>query len=209
MVVGLLSIQKAFLTCIHHDDLETADVEMLWLEVKNNRQKPFLLCYCYRPPSSTSDWIVKIKTAIEKANIEQKEIIMLGDFDINLLNETSTKRQWIDTTNNLNLKQLVQTPTRVTDTTATLIDHVFTNYCENIINVTVPVYAISDHYPVCLTRKITKTVTKVLYINLSHTETQNLLVSQLLFPTLKINLGQYLVSLIQFSTNMLPKRKKE
>ena len=152
---GLVIYTKSYLSCIHRDDLETADIEMLWIEVRNNRQKPFLLCYCYRPPSTT-DWISKVEDAIEKANTEEKEIIMLGDFNYNLLSETSAAKQWLDITSSLNLKQLVQVPTRVTDTTRTLIDHAFTNSCENIINVTVPVYAISDHFPVCLTRKITK-----------------------------------------------------
>ena len=47
---------------------------------------------------------------------------MLGDFNYNLLSETSAAKQWIDITSNLNLKQLVQVPTRVTDTTRTLIE---------------------------------------------------------------------------------------
>ena len=153
---GIVIYTKSYLSCIHRDDLEIADVEMIWMEVRNNRQKPFLLCYCYRPPSSTSDWISKVESSIEKANTEQKEIIILGDFNFNLLNETSTAKQWLDTTDNLNLKQLVQTPARVTDTSRTLIDHAFTNASENIINVTVPEFSISDHFPVCLTRKITK-----------------------------------------------------
>ena len=51
---------------------------------------------------------------------------------------------------------VLQTPTRVTDTTRTLIDHAFSNVCENIAKVSVPIYAISDHFPVCLTRKITQ-----------------------------------------------------
>lgn len=47
---GLIIYTKQNLTCIHREDLETNDTEMLWLEVRNNVQKPFLICYCYRPP---------------------------------------------------------------------------------------------------------------------------------------------------------------
>ena len=36
-------------------DLESSSVEMIWLEVRNNRQKPFLICYVYRPPTASSD----------------------------------------------------------------------------------------------------------------------------------------------------------
>ena len=63
---------KSNLACIHRDDLETEDTEILWLEVKNNRQKPFPLCYCYRPPSATSAWIESFEKSIEHANLEAK-----------------------------------------------------------------------------------------------------------------------------------------
>ncbi len=44
-------------------------------------------------------------------------------------------------------------PTRVTDISSTLIDHAYSNRPENITNVFIPAYSISDHYPVCLTRR--------------------------------------------------------
>ena len=76
---------KSNFSCIHRDDLEITGVEILWLEVKNNEQKPFLPCYCYKPPSAAyNDWITKLESVIEKANTERKEIIMLGDFNFNI-----------------------------------------------------------------------------------------------------------------------------
>ena len=129
---------------------------MLWLEVKNNKQKSFLLCYCYRPPSASNVWIENFEEAIECANLEAKEIIVIGDFNFNLLNETGSSKQWLHLTDSLNLTQLVKKPTRVTATSETLIDHVYSNTQGNIIDVSVPVLAISDHYPVCITRKLSK-----------------------------------------------------
>ena len=63
-------------------------------------------------------------------------------------------KSWIQKTDNLNLFQLGQTPTRVTDTSETLIDHAYSNIPENIVSVTAPHYSIRDHYPVCVTRKV-------------------------------------------------------
>ena len=40
---GLIVYTKSNLACIHREDLETQDTEILWLEVKNNKQKPFLI----------------------------------------------------------------------------------------------------------------------------------------------------------------------
>ena len=153
---GLMVYTKSNLACIHRDDLETEDTEILWLEVKNNRQKPFLLCYCYRPPSATSAWIESFEKSMEHANLEAKEIIVIGDFNINVINDTNSTRNWLLTTDSLNMTQLVKKPTRVTATSETLIDHAYSNTIDNIIEVTVPVLGVSDHYPVCITRKLSK-----------------------------------------------------
>ena len=37
-----------------------------------------------------------------------------------------------------------------------MIDHAYSNTPENIIGVSVLVLAVSDHYPVCITRKLSK-----------------------------------------------------
>jgi hypothetical protein len=52
-----------------------------------------------------------------------------------------------------NFTQLVNNPTRVSTQSKTLIDHVFTNMPQNVTDINVPVFSISDHYPVCFTRK--------------------------------------------------------
>ena len=49
---------------------------------ENNKQKPFLICYGYRPPSATSAWIEHFEETMERANLEAKEIIVLCDFNI-------------------------------------------------------------------------------------------------------------------------------
>jgi len=53
----------------------------------------------------------------------------------------------------MNLTQLVKCPTRITDTSSTLIDHVFTHIPGNIIEINIPSYALSDHFPVAIARK--------------------------------------------------------
>ena len=89
---------KENLACIHREDLEAVDTEMLWVEVRNNVQKLFLICYCYRSPSALNLWTEKCEQAIEKANLEAKEIIMLGDFNFNLLRENTETRHWLHIT---------------------------------------------------------------------------------------------------------------
>ena len=78
---------------------------------------------------------------------EGKEIILLGDFNKNLL-FNHNDAEWENFTTSLGFSQLVCDPTRVTETSSTLIDHIYTNLDENISRVHVCKIAISDHYAV-------------------------------------------------------------
>ena len=154
---GLIIYYKTNLACVQRADLESNGVEMIWLEIRNNKQKPFLLCYVYRPPTASSDWTDNVEQSLENGNSENKEIILLGDLNFNILNKTGPVKAWLHKTNNLNLTQVICSPTRVTDKSETLIDHVYTNVSDNITCTSVPCYSISDHYPICVTRKISNT----------------------------------------------------
>ena len=63
---------------------------------------------------------------------------MLGDFNFDLLKPMPSSKTWLQSMENLNLTQMVNSATRVTETTSTLIDHVFTNNTNNIIEVCIP-----------------------------------------------------------------------
>ena len=112
----------------------------------------------YRPPSATSDWTDQVEQSLDEANTGNKEIILLGDLNFNILNKTGYVKAWLQKTENLNFSQLVLSPTRVTDSSETIIDHVYSNVPDKIVSVSVPHYSISDHYPVCVTRKTFKSI---------------------------------------------------
>ena len=151
---GLVLYVKENLRCSLREDMQVNDIEALWVEIKHESQKEFLLGYTYRPPSSHQKWTTDFEVVLEQVYTENKEIILLGDLNLNLLESNSHVHNWLQITESINLNQLVHTPTRVSETSATLIDHAYSNRPENIVDVSVPFYSISDHYPVCLTRKI-------------------------------------------------------
>ena len=37
-------------------DIESEDIESIWIEIKLRNSKSFLICSVYRPPSSKADW---------------------------------------------------------------------------------------------------------------------------------------------------------
>jgi exonuclease III len=150
---GLLIYAKEELPCIHRQDLESSSVEAIWLEVKRPNSKPFLISNVYRPPSEKVSWLDEFSRILDNASVEEKECIIIGDFNFDLLNVGTGSKAWIQMMESANFTQLVKDPTRKTTVSATLIDHAFTNYPHNISNILVPSYSISDHYPVCITRK--------------------------------------------------------
>ena len=58
--------------------------------------------------------------------IEEKEIILMGDFNKILINE-EIEPECNNFTTSLGLSQLVRNPTKITETSGTLIDHIYTN----------------------------------------------------------------------------------
>ena len=132
-------------------DLETSGIESLWIQINLPHSKPILFRSLYRPPNSLSEWFNRFEHEISTASLEDDiEIILAGDFNIDLLK--SQNSEWQTLYELYSFEQLINKATRVSDKSQTLIDHVYTNKPENISEICVPVYAASDHYPVCITR---------------------------------------------------------
>ena len=54
-----------------------------------------------------------------------------------------------------------------------MIDHVYTNKPENICEINVPYLALSDHYPVCITRRLPKVEHKRNHIEIKYRDFKN------------------------------------
>ena len=63
------------------------------------------------------------------------------------------KISWLEYMEQFGLIQQVTVPTRQTEVSRTLIDHVYANSPSNISSVTIPKVGLSDHYPVFLLGK--------------------------------------------------------
>ena len=107
----------------------------------------------YRPPDSRVEYSDRFEDFIENASEEGKEIILLGDFNKNLL-EDNLDREWQNLTFSFGLTQLISQPTRVTPSSKTLIDHIYTSKEDNISSVRVNKQTINDHYAIFGNRKL-------------------------------------------------------
>ena len=105
----------------------------------------------YRPPDSKIEYNDRFEEFIDTVLNEEKEFVLMGDINKNLLN-SDIDREWGNFTTSLGLTQLVDEPTRVTSDSRTLIDHIYTNNEDNIHSIKVEKLCLSDHYGVFCNR---------------------------------------------------------
>ena len=96
-------------------------------------------------PLEVSIWNDNFINMMDKIEHTQygKDIILLGDFNIDLLNR---KSEWDSIISLFNLQQIIQDPTRITDSSRTLIDHIYVNNHDRIQNSTVLQTSMSDYF---------------------------------------------------------------
>ena len=143
---GLLVYVHDTLTYRRLEHLDNFSVESIWLEIKLKRNNPIIMSFLYRNPLEKSRMDGKV--LMDSASLDASEIILLGHFNIDLLNPQTS---WLDITSSYNLVQLVNSPTRITASSKTIIDHIYTTHEQNIRELCVPIFGCSDHLPVCLT----------------------------------------------------------
>ena len=138
-------------------DIEDNNIESIWIELSLSKQR--ILCgFIYRPPNENVSWIDDMEVQLYKAKRTNYKLTMLGDFNMNLLKLCSHSK-WNMFIKSFDLQQLVTKPTRVTDTTATVIDHIYISDGLEVQEVSVPEVSLSDHFPVAMTISNSKTKT--------------------------------------------------
>ena len=137
---------KSFVT--RRADLESDGVECMWVQYKRcEKDKCSLICTVYRNPSALYSWyddFVRMMDLVTNRH-PKADIILLGDFNIDL---QKSHTAWESTYSLFGLKQLITQPTRVTPSSSTLIDHIYTNNTDKISGVSLSDVSISDHSPI-------------------------------------------------------------
>lgn len=131
--------------------LEHPDVECMWLEIKQKQNSPSVyVCFLYRNPASTVDWYDSFIEMLDNVYRlkPHAHVIVLGDFNIDL---KKPQPRWETISLSLGLKQFITEPTRVTPTSQTLLDHVYSNTPSLVKSASLSNLSISDHSPICCT----------------------------------------------------------
>ena len=136
-------------------DLSSNELEILSIEIRKPRTKPFIISTWYRPPNSSFALFSHLETLVSRLDIENIEHILLGDLNCNVFAENDPNTSALmNITTVYGLDQLIKSPTRVTPHSSTLIDLIFTSNLDNIVCSGVSHIGISDHSLVYAYRKI-------------------------------------------------------
>ena len=129
---GVALYTNKSLNAVKRTDLSVNDEEFetVWVEIKNIKSKSILCCCAYKQPSSSPERFTEhIETILHNLARENRNIVILGDFNINLLNceNHPASENFLNMMNSNLLLSYILQPTRVTDRSATLIDNLFAN----------------------------------------------------------------------------------
>jgi hypothetical protein len=125
-------------------------MESVWIELCPRNKKHVLIGYFYRPPNENASWYNKFEEQIHIAKQTNLQMILLGDFNIDLL-KCKANSKWPVLYKSFDLEQIVNVPTRVTENSRTLLDHVYTSGGIQIVEVSVELVCVSDHFPTAVT----------------------------------------------------------
>ena len=134
----------------------TEDFETVFIEIEKGNQlnaKNVIIGVIYRPPNQDIlSFNEKLNDIINKIRMENKICYLLGDYNINILNYSSHVHtaQFVDMMSSSGFLPLITRPTRVTATSATLIDNIFTNNLMDISHSLQRLFItdVSDHFPI-------------------------------------------------------------
>ncbi len=125
--------------------------ELLALNLIVSKTLHLTVVACYRPPSASNDAISSLMHSVTSLNY--KELVLLGDFNVNWLQSASDGFKAICDT--FYLLQLVESPTRPNlkdSKKSTLIDLIFSNAPHKYSLASVYANDVSDHCVVAIVR---------------------------------------------------------
>ena len=131
-------------------DLHIENTEHIFLEIVNNNAKNVIVGVIYRPPGHNAEFFLdKLDTCLNNITQENKDVYLMGDFNINLLNkDNNITSTFVNLLSSYTFHPHISNPTRISDTSKTLIDNIFSNVYNKKFNNGILYYDISDHLPI-------------------------------------------------------------
>ena len=135
-------------------DIVSNSVEHMTIELKTHKDS-VLLCSIYRPPNTSgTEFLSDYKKLVTKLLKENDKLVIGSDHNLDLLkyNDHSVTWEFIENNLDLGLFPQINRPTRITHSTATLIDNIFVSNKLSAASVSyICIEDYSDHLPCLVT----------------------------------------------------------
>ena len=116
------------------EDLTDRSMESVFIEILFPKSRPFLVGVFYRPPTDRS-FLDLFREVLSRFD-PRDEVYLLGDFNICMKQRgSSLARGYTNILNSFSMTQLIDSPTRITVDSSSILDHVVTNCKDKIVNV--------------------------------------------------------------------------
>ena len=144
--VGVALYIKNNIPFLVGQDLVSPNLEMLCVEINKKFSRPFLISTWYRPPNSEVDLFNNFELFLLKCDMEDKEMILMGNLNCDLKRSLPDQHtsKLLSLCSLYELTQVISEPTRITESTSTLIDLTLTNTPEHILSSGVIPTGVSD-----------------------------------------------------------------
>ena len=156
---GLLVYIRSNVTAHRQIKLKSDGIESICLDVKGCAKNWFLICACYRSPGKCkiTKFIPACATAAEKMYAKRKEIMFIGDLNMNMLkssdNPNGPNKDLTKFIEQFCLTNVIHEATRTTNYSKTLLDVVLTSHPERLAKSGTLQVGISDHDLIFVVRK--------------------------------------------------------
>ena len=149
---GVCIYVRDSINCKMRDDLRVIKnhIEIIFIECTLDN-KPLVIGMLYRRPGTPVDKFQD--DLVITLNKIKHQCIIMGDFNLNLLNEENNNQvqNLANTMKQFSYRNVITKPTRVTDHSATLIDHMWLNFeLTSDCNSNIIFSGVTDHFPIVL-----------------------------------------------------------
>ena len=141
-------VKEKFSHVLRSDISSDLPVESITVELKLVKQKPLLVTCWYRPPNSSLETFRAFECVMQRLDESYNDFLVIGDLNCDVLNPMKSwqTKKLFEIIEAYNCRQFISCPTRVTKTTSTAVDLIFTNAPSKFSTSGVLEIAMTDHY---------------------------------------------------------------
>ena len=129
-------------------NFDVKHAESLWMEIAGKKNRIVIGVLYRKPGTDISEFEISLCNVLCKVKLEKKHFILMGDFNIDTMKSDTISKNFISRMQCLHLNQLISVTTRISNNSASTIDHIYTNICSCKIYAGTIIADLSDHFPV-------------------------------------------------------------